>query len=92
MLAFYKVADPISDVSIRPILDRVIAKLQMMIIGHILILTVLPMANLRSRVVNMSRLMLVDVARTNVAKLAFFDDRDEITQGTVRAELESLTS
>ena len=92
MLVSYKVADPISNVSIRPILDRVIAKLQLLIIGYILIISVSPMANSSASIVNINRLELVDVARTTISKLAFFDDRDEITQDTVRAELESLTS
>ncbi len=90
ILTLYRCIDPTDKISILSTLNRLIEKLKLIVVWCTLMISVSPKQGTDCFVVDANKINFVEVGRANVPKLVFFDDRDEITKDTVRAELETF--
>ncbi len=92
ILTSYRYTDPTKDHPILLTLDRLIEKLKLIVVWCTLMITVPPKRGTDCFIVDANQINFVQVGRVNVPKLVFFDDRDEITKDTVRAELKTFAN
>ncbi len=90
MLTLYKCNNLTENIRISLTLDRLIEKLKLIVISFILKICLSSKQETNVFVVDVNRINFIEIGYANIPKLVFFDDRDEITKDTVRAELEIL--